>query len=442
MNPKAKMATTTLSIVRSLIDKHTLTWAHDLPTTLFDESAITFLKTPENDPVDKVSEVNLFDIDKRLAEVNALFDLVVRLRTDGLAKELALYNEVLSADSDRVTHAARMRIAIDTAIADWKRAGSEGANPKVLVEGIFGKAESDRRSREDMRGIPGHPFNLLEQILEYRSRYQQEMRVLLARAEGIKVVLRECFGLKVKSLRDLVFATTAEAPNPLPIIVEWLRLVTRKLRSAELTQRKRTIYRLFSEDPRWTKQKLTDLFKANARITLPVTLNDESLELSAGEKARLISMGVAVVIPGDSEQDSDSNSKHSPGRMQARSLRDTFSYDFTAKFREVSLTDKLLDGRRDYVSPPVQERWSGVGAWARDSGSLEDAIPLRDIPLMTNRPAAMEFDLVIDENVRTVGGRMNYNSGSYGWHPAELVPTDVAIALTYVVYSEEDDQEA
>jgi hypothetical protein len=439
MISKAVLAKNNLAVVRSLIEQHSLQWAIGLPETLFDESAIAFLKDPANDPVDLVSEVNLFDIDRRLAEVNALFDLVIRLRTDGLSKELALYNEVLSADADRVTHEARKRIAVDAAIADWKRAGSEGSSPKQQVESVFKKAESDRNQREVFRGTPGHPFNLIEQITEYRLRYQKEMRTLLARAEGIKVVLRECFGIRIESLRDAIFATTIDEPNPLPKIVDWLRLVTRKLRRSELSQRQRTIYRLFSEDQRWTNQNIPELFKANKRITFPVVLNDKTLELQPGEKARLIKIGVAVVYAGGHEDANiDIIAQNSPARMQARSFRSTFSYDFSVKFGEITLTDKLPEGTRDFKSPAVNEHWSGVGNWARDTGSLEQSIELREIPLVTNRPAGMEFDLVIDENVRTVNGRKNYNASEFGWHLSEMLPTDVAIGLTYVVYRDEE----
>jgi hypothetical protein len=444
-----------------LIKTNKLIWADKLPEQLLDTEAIEFLKDIKNNPAKLVTTVDIFALDERVAEFKALLDLVLRLRTDALATEAELYEAVLSDDLERKQAPQIRSLAALSARANWAVSPKpNGPDPTGAVTALYDELDTAREQRQSFRGIPGHPLNLTEQVVFLRERYIQELQLLLARATGLRLVLKTSYGVSIPSLLDQVAALKDDEPNPLPTIFRWFRDAVLRLQKAMLDHRVVTLYRLLGEDKLIDerddkpidREKLKGPIEANDVVTIKLALNNANLGLTGKQKARVLAIGLAPVIPQSTSAEilTDMTDTHvarfelvERRRALYRQERSTQSYVF-----ELATPDKIFiqtDGgdNRPYKVLGLKEQWTGVGAWALGGGSLEQAIPLREVSRLTNRPAGDFIELTLRPEVRDTTGVRSFVSDYWkketdsGIPFLEKVPQDIAIAIRVAIYEDE-----
>jgi hypothetical protein len=447
--------------VIELIKTNKLDWAEKLPVKLLDTEAIEFLKSIKNNPAQLVTTVDIFALDERVAEFKALLDLVLRLRTDALAIEAELYEAVLSDDLERKQAPMIQSLAKLSAKANWAMTPEpNGPDPTNDVEQLYKALDTARQQRQSFRGIPGHPLNLTEQVVFLRERYIQELQLLLARATGLRLVLKTSYGVSIPSLLDQVFELKDDEINPLPTILRWFRDAVLRLQKAMLNHRVVTLYRLLGEDKLIDttddkpidRTKLKVLIKANKALIVKLALNNANLGLTGSQRARVLAIGLAPVMPQSNSprvaaNDLDITRAYFEAgerrRAENRQERSTQSYVF--ELATPDMTFEQTDGgdTRAFRVLGLNEQWTGVGAWALGGGSLEQAIPLREVSRLTNRPACDFIELTLHPEVRDTSGVRQMVSDYWaenvdGGIPfSEKVPQDIAIAIRIAIYEDE-----
>jgi hypothetical protein len=408
-----------------------MAWAQGLPESLIDEETRAYLLSAVGDPRDEIENCNPFAIKERITEVTSLFELVSKLRIDAISKETALYTEILSEHQILKLEEGSKKIATIAFEADWKASGKTTLAPTEYVTDMFTDMATSRALKISLRSAPGHPLNLLEQILEIRDRYKSELRLLLSRAESVKLAMSYCFPNSPKSLLSEILKLTADNPNPLPSIAKWLRNLSLLLEKGMLESKLVTIYRFIHADG-WTNQDLPALLKTDGDITVDFELNRKNLGLKDDEYARMISIGVSPSFLEQRINTYDDATKNLPWISNLRSSRKQLSFDMNLSFEQAVLKD-ADDGDKEYSFKSFKEVFGGIPGWGIDCGSLDQFLHLREISQWTNRTIGETISITLANTVRDNVAATTRNKVIF---PAynEMMLHDFVVGLQFYVY--------
>jgi hypothetical protein len=427
-------------IILNLVQNHPqqMLWAHGLPAKLIDEEARELLVSSDGDPRDLVLECNAFAISDRLEEITSLFDLVSRVRADALAKEAALYGQVLAEDLAMSQEANQQKITEIEFAANWKLSTAVGTFPKDTVKDLVAAARVSRNQAQLLRSIPGHPLNTLEQILDLRDRYKKELRILLGRAEAVRLVLNHSFAIAVPSLLKQVLELSDMKPNPGTTIADWLRYTTRLIDIKMMRAISVTRYRLFTDwaDSAGTNNIAKDL-QEGKNLTYTLDLDRQHLGVATDQVARIVGIGFAPVFGFNKiykvAQNLDAT-QEAARLNDMQSKRKQMSFDIWAEFDETVLTDVEAPGK-EYHFPKIQMVFEGIAGWGDDSGSASDVISLKSVPQLTNRPFGGKVKVTIPNALIWNGGQYVRSALINDFLEESMAIRNIAIGIQYVVHS-------
>lgn len=410
-------------------------WAKGLPDNTLDEQALIYINSADGNPLELIESCNPFAVSDRIADVASLFELTTKLRIDALTKEGSLINEILTEDLAARSASDEKRIASIASDAYWKSSGKLGDSPENNVANIFKLASEARVNRLTLREIPGHPFNLIEQILELRERYCSELRLLLARAETVRLILKTSFAFDVQSLLEVLKNNTRDNTSPTSDIADWLRTVSLGLEAKALESKVFTMYRLLGEDG-WTDLDVEKILSSRGNAIFEIDL-EEKLGINDDEIARVISIGVAPVVDqNNGVDDIDIGEGYMPILTALRSLQSQASYDYNVEFSPVTINE----GGYNYNYPVTSEYIGGVGCWFSGAGPAETLVQLRTSSSIANRPIKnCKVKIVIQEHIRANWGnrlwlRKDFKLNTpHAYIGKELRPCDVLVGIRFVV---------
>jgi hypothetical protein len=403
-------------------------WAIGLPVKTLDEEATEFIKSGTGDPTKAIENANPFNVSTRLSEIVSFFELISNLRAEAFSKETALIGQVLSEKLAMETagyEESHSKIALES---DWKSAGNLGGAPLNSVSEVFRLHKENRNIAHTLRTIPGHPANLLEQLKEIRTRYAVELSTLLTRAESVRLVLKESFGIIVPSLITKLPAIG----SPIPDIAKWLRIVSEGLEKSALNSRVVTKYRFLKQD-NWVEDgDLTAKFSVDGVVECSFTLSKAKLGIGDNEVARILEYGVAPTYgQPQSYLDGDQANREAAYFNNLRSIARQTSYDIDVQFHALKMENEL--GIFNFSE--LDEQLSGVPGWSIDMGAAEEAIKMRTSDALKNRPIGGKVTVRIADSVRA---QWHMHSRRF---PLEAIktagvnfgPQDILFGVRYVV---------
>jgi hypothetical protein len=411
-------------------------WAIGLPVELIDEETKKYLQSIDGNPKTGIEDCNPFAVKERLSEVASLYELVSRLRVEVQSKETTLYSEILAESQAIKTEESAKKLAIITLEAEWKASGKTGAAPTVNVDNIYTAIKNTREQKNYLRGFPGHPLNLLEQIHEIRERYKRELRLLLVRAEAIRLTMSSSYPYAPRSLLKEILDLTPENPNPVPVIGNWLRDLSLLIEKSMQASRVVTLYRFIQKDG-WTTENIAEQLGLDIDCKFSLALNRRNLGLKDDEYARMIAIGVAPAFNETRIDTFKLANEKIAWINHARATRKLFSFDMDLLFDEAILKDKLDSNKEYHFTKPV-EIFGGIAGWGIDSNCLEDHLNLRQIVGWTNRPLGGEVNVRLANAVRDSTGVMTRGKLPYaGIYEQETKMHDIVIGLQFYVFKKE-----
>lgn len=413
-------------------------WVKLLPEKLLDKEAFDYLSSAEGDPTDLVTSFNPFAMSARVSDVTTSLEAVTRLRAEALVKEALLYGEILAEGEqfEKEKHVAEIMNA------DYKKnlklLGQEVGDEESPVSSVIGITKKYRDQRSQLREIPGHPLNLLEQSITARKRYIKELAILLAKAEGIRLVIGESFPFKIESILAKIVKSFDTTPNPIPLIAQWIRDLLLSQESSQLGVRLVTIYRLLEKDG-WSTDGIEKQIQNDNDVSASFHLSRTNLRLDESEHARMIAIGVAPVFEhtgvGDKVEEAG---KFLPYVSNARSMRRQLSFDLRLEFESLIVNDPVsIDEKppvRKYAFPKVIEEFNGVQGWGAETGSASNAIPLRQVPLWTNRAHGGKVLVTLSKFAKHHHKTFPLTSLLDTKNFSETTIHDIAVGVQYIVY--------
>lgn len=403
-------------------------WAFGLPKETLDEEATNYLSSADGNPLDLVESCNPFAVSDRIADVASLFELTAKLRIDALSKEGALINEILLEQLASESSVFERNVAKVAFEADWKSSQRVGSSQVKDVEDIFDLASKARVNRLNLRSTPGHPFNLIEQILELRRRYCLELRILLARAESIKLILKASFAYSVPSLLKAL----PKNASPVSSIGDWLRDMSLGLERNALESRVVTMYRFLGAN-NWTTEDVRNILVRPGDAIFTVNLNRQLLGLTDQETARILAIGVAPTF-GMTTSNRFSDAADAANKMplisNSRAMQRQISFDCIYTLSAVA----LMDNEKTYNYPATTEFLGGVAGWGVDDGAAENAVALRSNSAIENRPFESVLTIKINSWVFANWGIFGRQDISILSSNADASLSDVLVGVRFAVH--------
>ena len=406
----------------------------NLPTQTLDAQAWAYISAEKTGPTKMIERCNPFDVMGQLADISALTELVARLRFDAQTAEGRLIDEVLADERLSTGEPDRKSIATAAHGADLAETGGSSQDAKPVVERLNLLDAEARDQRYAFRNEPGHPWNLLEVVLRLRERYCAELVRLLAKAEAVYFVLNGSFGLRSPTA---LLSQIPAGKNPMPVIDDWLRMLSIELEACAAKERVMTVYRYAvamrsAVDPATLAKSLKQ--GSNTPVEFEVNLTQEWLALAAGEIPRVQGIGFAPVF-GYAWPFTLSGDATSLGAWKAelRALQSRATFSGAITFPEIVYAN--ADGK-PFKFQKATEIISGVGGWGSASGTLSQHVVLQSSRRIVNRPATGTVKFSLGNRIlhpATSAASVGLNELPQCGNEAEVDVVDVVIAVRVAI---------
>ena len=401
----------------------TLKWASNIPTEPIDITTLAYLKQAATSPYRLIEKTNPFAVRDRIADVRELFATARQARSDYLAIEAQLIQEVLADEqSEREDPEAKFVSNLRLA-ADGKTAGTALQNP-TQIDTLFDLGREYRLQRQVFRAEAGHSFNLGERLAEQRDIYQLTLAKLIAKAEAVALVLSGSFAFKNASLADSVLA----GGNPIPNIYRWIVDLLAGLEDHAKGERIVTRFRLLKGN-NWYAGDLEAQLRAFQDINIEVPLSRENLGVQATETARILAIGIAPAY-NFVAMDIPSAKEIMPYVSNLRALRGQLSFEAA-----ITLSSVQYDHEGDKIDfPAASEFFGGIPCWGIGTGSASQSVSMRSSPTITNRPVGGTAKIWLGGGVIANWGAMHRAAVPAMDTQAEMSPTDIVIGVKIGIY--------